>query len=102
MVGKRIKVRSTELSESAAVVGDASDGVLDCGSRVRALSGTGSATGSASCAASFEAMVGLWSDQLTMSAEEVDAVSRATEEARGGYEANESGIGGMFRAGGRP
>lgn len=99
-LGERIEVQLGDLSDSAAAVRAAAKGVLDCGSRIRALSGTGGATGSSSCAAFFESMVSLWSDQLTFSAEEADSIAEATEGARTGYQSNESATGGMFRAGG--
>lgn len=95
----RIEVRLGELSQSAATVQRAAQGIVDCAARIQELSGTAAATGSSACAASFEAMVGLWADQLTFSAEEVDALARATEEARAGYETNERATGGMFGVG---
>ena len=100
-VPERIEVQLGDLSDSAAVLRAAADGILDCSSTIRGLSGTGGATGSPSCAAFFESMVGLWADQLAFSAEEVDALSAATDRARGGYETNESTTGGRFRVGGQ-
>ena len=96
---ERIEVQFSELSDSAAVLRAAADGIVACSAQVRGMSGTGGATGSAACAAFFESMVGVWSDQLAFSAEQVDSLSGATESARGGYETNETATGGMFGAG---
>ncbi|MGH2734708.1 MAG: hypothetical protein ACRDKZ_03930 [Actinomycetota bacterium] len=73
------------LSESEAAAG-----VADVAGRMKGLSGSGHTTGGASCARSFEAMVGLWTDQLALLAQRADELSIGTGTAHDNYDLTET------------
>lgn len=100
-VPRGFEVQLGDLAASAASAREAARGASACAADVRGLAQTGAATGSPACAGSFEAMVNLWSDQLEVFAEAVDALSEATRAAREGYDDNDAATSRMFR-GGRP
>jgi len=96
VVAERFEVTLDELVASAASARAAADGVAEVEARVRALLGDGSATGDAACAAAFDAMTGLWADQLVVMSEQTLALGRTTETAEQSYDATESTTSGMF------
>lgn len=84
------QVRLSELLASRSTLSETASGVAGVAGRLNGLSGIGYATGGTSCAHSFEAMVGLWTDQLTVLARRADELSIGTGTAYDNYDYTET------------
>lgn len=95
----RLEVVFGELSRSAAAVRSAAAGIGETSTEIKPLRGQGQATGDDACANAFDAMAGLWVDQLTLLAENASDLADRTRAARDAYRTTETARADGFRGG---